>query len=199
MIVAAAKSSEASSGRLVIQHVKTVRAWRQKYWHFLPAVSLSEHGHLHSVDCPMMSPGQDDTPSAATKGPAKAYWTALWESRTYKNDASVARDLLANERTFLAWLRTGLNAAALGIVLAKFAVSFAPVHIAFAQVLGCCLVILSIIFVFIGLWRQVSVRIALENGTFPSPGWTFTLTSMLVVAVLIAAFVFIVMTEHVKQ
>ncbi len=36
-----------------------------------------------------------------------------------KNTGSVARDLLASERTFLAWTRTGLGFIALGIALEK--------------------------------------------------------------------------------
>lgn len=36
-----------------------------------------------------------------------------------KNTGSVARDLLASERTFLAWARTGLGFIALGVALEK--------------------------------------------------------------------------------
>ncbi|KAF7196013.1 hypothetical protein HII31_02639 [Pseudocercospora fuligena] len=36
-----------------------------------------------------------------------------------KNSGSVARDLLAAERTFLAWIRTGLGFIALGVALEK--------------------------------------------------------------------------------
>lgn len=35
------------------------------------------------------------------------------------NTGSVARDLLASERTFLAWARTGLGFIALGVALEK--------------------------------------------------------------------------------
>lgn len=38
----------------------------------------------------------------------------------YKNTGSVARDHLALERTFLAWLRTGLGFIALGIAIERF-------------------------------------------------------------------------------
>ncbi|GME22684.1 Ergosterol biosynthesis ERG4/ERG24 [Neofusicoccum parvum] len=38
----------------------------------------------------------------------------------YKNAGSVARDHLASERTFLAWLRTGLGFVALGIAVERF-------------------------------------------------------------------------------
>ncbi|KAJ7091900.1 hypothetical protein B0H15DRAFT_179727 [Mycena belliarum] len=39
---------------------------------------------------------------------------------TYSNTGSVARDHLASERTFLAWLRTGLGFVALGIAIERF-------------------------------------------------------------------------------
>jgi uncharacterized membrane protein YidH (DUF202 family) len=38
----------------------------------------------------------------------------------YNNTGSVARDHLASERTFLAWLRTGLGFVALGIAMERF-------------------------------------------------------------------------------
>lgn len=40
--------------------------------------------------------------------------------RTLKNTGSTARDHLASERTFLAWLRTGLGFIALGIAVERF-------------------------------------------------------------------------------
>lgn len=39
---------------------------------------------------------------------------------TYQNTGSVARDHLASERTFLAWIRTGLGFVALGIAVERF-------------------------------------------------------------------------------
>ena len=38
------------------------------------------------------------------------------------NNGSIARDHLANERTFLAWLRTAVAAIGLGLAIAKFSV-----------------------------------------------------------------------------
>lgn len=38
----------------------------------------------------------------------------------FKNTGSVARDHLASERTFLAWLRTGLGLIALGVAVERF-------------------------------------------------------------------------------
>lgn len=39
---------------------------------------------------------------------------------TFKNTGSVARDHLASERTFLAWVRTGLSFVALGVAAERF-------------------------------------------------------------------------------
>ncbi|KKY38336.1 hypothetical protein UCDDA912_g01654 [Diaporthe ampelina] len=43
-----------------------------------------------------------------------------WKTPTYQNTGSTARDHLASERTFLAWLRTGLGFIALGIAIERF-------------------------------------------------------------------------------
>ncbi|KAE8450886.1 hypothetical protein EG329_005326 [Mollisiaceae sp. DMI_Dod_QoI] len=43
----------------------------------------------------------------------------LFSSKPIANTGSVARDHLANERTFLSWTRTGLGFVALGVALAK--------------------------------------------------------------------------------
>ncbi|TKA25816.1 hypothetical protein B0A50_05571 [Salinomyces thailandicus] len=43
----------------------------------------------------------------------------LLTSESLENTGSLARDLLASERTFLAWTRTGLGFIALGVALEK--------------------------------------------------------------------------------
>ncbi|PSR97518.1 hypothetical protein BD289DRAFT_362284 [Coniella lustricola] len=44
----------------------------------------------------------------------------LWKTPVYQNTGSTARDHLASERTFLAWIRTGLGFLALGIAIERF-------------------------------------------------------------------------------
>jgi len=46
-------------------------------------------------------------------------WLARLRAPVYANTGSVARDHLASERTFLAWLRTGLGFVALGIAIER--------------------------------------------------------------------------------
>ncbi|KAK4541548.1 hypothetical protein LTR36_007845 [Oleoguttula mirabilis] len=48
-----------------------------------------------------------------------ARFTRLFANEPLKNTGSLARDLLASERTFLAWTRTGLGFIALGVALEK--------------------------------------------------------------------------------
>lgn len=43
-----------------------------------------------------------------------------WKTPVYQNTGSTARDHLASERTFLAWIRTGLGFVALGIAIERF-------------------------------------------------------------------------------
>lgn len=43
-----------------------------------------------------------------------------WKTPVFKNTGSTARDHLASERTFLAWIRTGLGFMALGIGIECF-------------------------------------------------------------------------------
>ncbi|KAL1864460.1 hypothetical protein Daus18300_007692 [Diaporthe australafricana] len=43
-----------------------------------------------------------------------------WKTPVYQNTGSTARDHLASERTFLAWMRTGLGFVALGIAIERF-------------------------------------------------------------------------------
>lgn len=47
---------------------------------------------------------------------------------TYSNSGSTARDHLASERTFLAWLRTGLGFIALGIAIERFSTLEPLIH-----------------------------------------------------------------------
>lgn len=44
----------------------------------------------------------------------------FWKTPVYQNTGSTARDHLASERTFLAWIRTGLGFVALGIAIERF-------------------------------------------------------------------------------
>lgn len=80
--------------------------------------------------------------------------------RRVANEGSIARDHLANERTYLAWLRTGLGSAALGAAVIKL-LTAEGVR---ATVGGAAFILLGMAFIVLGTVRYNRVRRALEDG-----------------------------------
>lgn len=79
-----------------------------------------------------------------------------------RNGGSVARDHLANERTFLAWLRTALGLVGLGVLLEKLE----PMEGA-SQWAGLVLVAFGGFSLLYAVARYLRVARHLTNGTFP--------------------------------
>ncbi|KZS93604.1 hypothetical protein SISNIDRAFT_505638 [Sistotremastrum niveocremeum HHB9708] len=114
-----------------------------------------------------------------------------WISLTLENSGSVARDHLASERTWLAYIRTSLAIASAGVALVQlFTISMhnnpsGPVHLniqRFARPLGSSIVLLAKYFV--GIWRFFDVQNALTKGQFsPARATVVFLSSALVVLV----------------
>ena len=77
-----------------------------------------------------------------------------------ENQGSTARDNLANERTFLAWLRTGLSMLGLGIALAKFTTGLTSVAG------GTMFVCIGIVLIGYTGFRYFQVVNALRHGKF---------------------------------
>ena len=88
------------------------------------------------------------------------------------------REHQANERTFLAWLRTSLALIGFGLVIARFGLFLrelqstitpqsAPFHSWFNfQILGVGLVIAGIIFIALSVWRYNRVFWQIERGNY---------------------------------
>jgi putative membrane protein len=75
---------------------------------------------------------------------------------------SRARDHLANERTWLAWIRTALSLIVLGLAIARFA----PDRAGRSEASGVMLVSLGLIAILIGTWRYRTVNRELEKGYY---------------------------------
>ena len=110
-----------------------------------------------------------------------------------------ARDHLANERTFLAWIRTGVATIVFGFAIGRFAIALEE----FLRFQGkstntpgltVWLGIISIVFgvglVFAGLFRYRATRMQLDAGTFEPAGFIIDLVSILLAlfGVLLAAY-----------
>lgn len=78
-----------------------------------------------------------------------------------RDQADRARDHLANERTYLAWLRTAVNVMVLGLVVAKFVDEGSR-----AELAGILLVGVGFLLLIYGTYRTGRLTSDLERGTF---------------------------------
>ena len=103
------------------------------------------------------------------------------------NSSSRARDHLANERTYLAWLRTSANVMILGLAIAKFAGSGGT----YALIAGGILVGVAAIGIVYGTlrYRRITDEIEQERFDTGSRGRGPTASGAVLILAVIAAFV----------
>jgi inner membrane protein YidH len=99
-----------------------------------------------------------------------------------------ARDHLANERTFLAWIRTGVATIVFGFAIGRFAIALeeflrfqgkATTTPGFTVWLGMVSILFGVVLVFAGLFRYRKTRVQLDAGTFEPAGSIIDLVSIL--------------------
>ncbi|PFH53305.1 hypothetical protein AMATHDRAFT_132838, partial [Amanita thiersii Skay4041] len=94
---------------------------------------------------------------------------------TLENRGSVARDHLATERTFLAYVRTSLAVSTAGVAMVQLftltraaGMSDPAQEIrAFARPLGATLILCGLLVLLIGMWRFFDIQRTLIRGSFP--------------------------------
>ena len=101
-----------------------------------------------------------------------------------------ARDHLANERTFLAWVRTGAAIVVFGFAIGRFAIAIKqltelqghPVRTAGISVwLGSLTIGAGVLLVVAGLGRYRKTRAQLDEGTFEPAGFALNLITIVTV------------------
>lgn len=104
---------------------------------------------------------------------------------------SRARDHLANERTYLAWLRAAATVMVLGLAIAQF-VKDRGVH---AVLAGALLVIVGVVGLLYGTRRYRRVNQEIEQGFYVtgSRGRGPTVASAVLIVAVVAAFVLLVL------
>jgi putative membrane protein len=90
-------------------------------------------------------------------------------------DDATRRTRLANERTFLAWWRTGLTALAVGVGVGRVTPELADVVQWPYEVVGAGFVVLAVAFVALAYTRTRAIERALDRGGFEPLGTTLPL------------------------
>lgn len=87
-------------------------------------------------------------------------------------DAQLSREHLANERTFLAWTRTGIALMGFGVLIARLRIEATPQALSsrliHAADLGLLFAGSGVVVVLLSIWRYASVRRMLREGRFES-------------------------------
>ena len=109
---------------------------------------------------------------------------------------SRARTHLANERTFLAWLRTGITLVTLGLAagqfLAKNLIPGVPIVTAMAiGLVGCGLFV-----ALAGAFQYYHGRREINEGRYRSSSYAIVISTIILVLVGLIAIVFIVLVRH---
>ena len=121
-----------------------------------------------------------------------------------ENKGSIARDHLANERTYLAWLRTSLSLITVGVAVTQlFRLQTAdPGHpnqlikvSEMGRPLGGSFIALGMLFLWLGTSRYFHNQSVLSYGQFPASRGSVILATITVLAILLACFIIVLLQE----
>ena len=116
-----------------------------------------------------------------------------------------ARDHLANERTFLAWMRTGAAIVVFGFAIGRFAIAIRqltalqghPVRTAGLSVwIGSGTIAAGVALVVAGLLRYRKTKTQLDAGTFEPAGFLLDLITILTVIFGLALAGYLIYAEN---
>jgi len=114
-----------------------------------------------------------------------------------RNTGSVARDHLANERTWLAWTRTSLTITSTGVALIQlFALSTSATSnggtpssvMMVAKPLGAVIIAFGLTVLFLGSFRYFRVQTALTRDMFPPARVGPVVLSIAMASLVVAVF-----------
>ncbi|KAI0684522.1 hypothetical protein BC835DRAFT_1293053 [Cytidiella melzeri] len=107
-----------------------------------------------------------------------------------ENAGSVARDHLASERTFLAYVRTSLTIASTGVALVQlFTISAATNNKAlerYSRPIGAIIIFIGLATLVLGIVRYFTIQTALMGGNFPVARVSTIMLGVIMSAVIVA-------------
>jgi len=115
-----------------------------------------------------------------------------------------ARDHLANERTFLAWVRTGAAIVVFGFAIGRFSIAIRqltafqghPVHATGLSVwMGTSTIVAGVVLVVAGLLRYRRTRAQLDADQFQPAGFVLDLVTSLTVLLGLGLAVYLIYIE----
>ncbi|KAF9104593.1 hypothetical protein BGX29_001639 [Mortierella sp. GBA35] len=127
-------------------------------------------------------------------------------SLTLENKGSIARDHLANERTYLAWLRTSLSLITVGVAVTQLFRLQASASgqqsnelkkvSQLGRPLGGTFIALGILFLWLGTSRYFHNQSVLSYGQFPASRGSVVLATVTTLAILLACFIIVVLQDR---
>ena len=115
-----------------------------------------------------------------------------------------ARDHLANERTFLAWVRTGAAIVVFGFAIGRFSIAMRQLTALSGHVvrtagmsvwMGAGSIVAGVILVIAGMVRYRKTRMQLDAGTFQPAGFVVDLVTILTVVFGLVLAGYLIYTE----
>jgi inner membrane protein YidH len=117
-----------------------------------------------------------------------------------------ARDHLANERTFLAWVRTGAAIIVFGFAIGRFSIAIRQLATlqghglrtaGLSVWMGSGTIIAGLLMVVAGLFRYRKTRDRLEAGTFEPAGLGLDMLTILTILIGLALAGYLIYTERI--
>lgn len=132
---------------------------------------------------------------------------AQQRQQTVIHEEKRATEYLANERTFLAWIRTSLAIISLGFVVAKFslwlrelAAQLAPrmqtSQMGASMPIGVTMMALGGVLAVLAAWRYHVVNRAIENGIISADRGLVILVTVMVALLCVAMIVYMLLAAH---
>lgn len=112
------------------------------------------------------------------------------ENASENSNPNRARDHLANERTFLAWVRTGIAAIIFGFAIGRFSIALrefmrisgheeGSLSSGFSAWFGVISIIGGVLLIFAGLSRYRRAKVQIDSDTFEPAGFVIDIVSYL--------------------